>query len=178
MRPFALPLDWPDLQTFYGAPSGQKTLSAESSFLAKKLVAANDEYAQHTEMRTRSCGGLRGPTLVPRFPYSIQSRPTGVQRPFPITTARCKSSKIRTPFSGPPRNSPQENVTISSPEPQSKNTRISYPSPVPKSRLAEEPLISLEQTRPFPEQDLSSTRPAPLETPEAPQPQDHNGAVP
>jgi hypothetical protein len=129
-------------------------------------------------MRIRSPGGLRGPVFVPLSPYSIQSRPTGSLRPFSITTARCKSSKIRTPFSGPRHNSSQEDVTISSPEPRSKNTRVSYPSPVRNSCLAEEPLISLEQTRPFPEQDLSSTRPAPLETPEAPQPHNHNGSIP
>jgi hypothetical protein len=129
-------------------------------------------------MRIRSPGGLRSPAFVPLSPYSIQSRSTGSLRPFSITTSRCKSSKIRTPFSGPRRNSPQEDVTISSLEPRSKNTRVPYPSPVRGSCLAEEPLISFERTRPFPEQDLSSTRPAPLETPEAPQPLDHNESVP
>lgn len=162
---------------FYGAPSGKKMLSAESSS-SKKARCSYDEHAQYIEMRIRSPRGLRGPSFVPHSPYSVQSRPTWSLRPFSITTARCKSSKIHTPFSGPRRDSPQENVTASSPEPRPKNTRVSYPSPVRNSCLAEEPLISLEPTRPFPEQDLSSTRPAPLETPEAPQPHDHGGAVP
>jgi len=129
-------------------------------------------------MRIRSPRGLRGPSFVPHSSYSVQSRPIRSLRSFSITTARYKSSKIRTPFSGPRSDSPQENVTISSPEPQSKYTRVPYSSPVRNSCLAEEPLISLEPTRPFPEQDLSSTRPVPLETPEAPQPHDHGGAVP
>jgi hypothetical protein len=129
-------------------------------------------------MRIRSPRGLRGPSFVPHSPYGVQSRPTWPLRPFSITTARCKSSKIRTPFSGPRRDSPQENVTISSSEPRSQNTRASSLSPIRNSCLAEEPLIGLEPTRPFPERDLSSTRPAPLETPEAPQPHGHDGAIP
>jgi hypothetical protein len=129
-------------------------------------------------MRIRRPGGLCGPNFVPISPYSIQSRLTGPLRPFSVTRASCKSSKIRTAFSGPQRNPPQEDVRMSSPKPRSTRTGASYPSPVRNSCFAEEPLISLEQTRPFPEQDLSSTRPAPLETPEAPQPHDHNGAVP
>jgi hypothetical protein len=129
-------------------------------------------------MRISSPRGLRGPSFAPHSPYCVQSRPTWPLRPFSITTARCKSSKIRTPFSGPRRDSPQEDVTTSSPEPRSKNTRVSSLSPIRNSCLAEEPLISLELTRPFPARDLSSTRPAILETPETPQPHGHDGAIP
>lgn len=174
--PFATPLDWPDLQTST-APKAAKRRYPRKGDLTKTRCSY-DEYAQYIEMRIRSPGGLRGPVFVPLSPYGVQSRPTGSLRPFSITTAKCKSSKIRTPFSGPRRNSPQEDVTISSPKPRSKNTRVSHPSLVPNSCLAEESLISFEQTRPFPEQDLSSTRPAPLESPEAPQSHDHNGSVP
>ena len=42
----------------------------------------------------------------------------------------------------------------------------------------EGPLISLDQIHPLPNQDLSSTRPAVLRTPEAPQRHEHGGIVP
>jgi hypothetical protein len=178
MSPFCYAVGTGQISKTSTAPQAAKWCYPRKSSSSKNARCSYDEHTQYTEMRIRSPRGLRGPSFVPYSPYSVESRPTWSLRPFSITTARCKSSKIHTPFSGPQRDSPQENVTISSPEPRSKNTRVSYLSPIRNSCLAEEPLISLESTRPFPERDLSSTRPAPLETPEAPQPHSHDGAVP
>jgi len=50
--------------------------------------------------------------------------------------------------------------------------------PAEPDEKAHEPTISFAETRPFPDRDLSSTRPATLQTPKAPKSQDHGGVVP
>jgi hypothetical protein len=131
-------------------------------------------------MSIRSTIGLRASNVLPHSLHLVTSLPTRSLRPFSITIARCKSPKIRTRFSGPQSGSPEETVTFTSSKQLAEKRTVSYPQPpiAQDSSISGETVISFAETRPFPHQDLSSTRPAALKTPEAPKPQDHNGAVP
>lgn len=139
-----------------------------------------DQYASNIEMSINGSVGLRATITLLRSPNFAASRPPHSLRPFSIIAARCKSPKIRTRFSGPQPDSSKDPVTSTSPKQVTKETRVSYlPSPntlVPSGSGETE--ISFAETRPFPDQDLASTRPAALQTPEAPKPQDHDGSIP
>jgi hypothetical protein len=131
-------------------------------------------------MSVRGSVGLHASNVLLRSPYPVAFRLTHSLRPFSITTAKSKSPKIRTRFSGPQPNSAQETVTFTPTNQPAKKTRVSNPQPLgtQDSSVSDETGISFAETRPFPDQDLSSTRPVALQIPEAPKPQDHGGVIP
>lgn len=131
-------------------------------------------------MSTRDFVGLRASIVLFRSLYLDAPRSTCSLRPFSVTVARCESKKIRTRFSGPQTHSPKETVALTSSKQLPKKSEISLLQPLitRNPSASEERAISFAETRPFPEQDLSSTRPPALETPKAPEPRDHDGNIP
>jgi hypothetical protein len=136
-------------------------------------------------MRTRGSTGLNASILIlSKSPSLVAFRPKHSLRPFSKSAARRKSPKIRTRFSGPQPTSARDTVALAPVNEQVKKLRVSNPSPlrtqVPavQDEKADEKAISFAETRPFPDQDLSSTRPARLQTPKVPTRWDHGGVVP
>ena len=130
-------------------------------------------------MSYRISVGLRASRFTRRSFVPVTFRPPHLLRPFSITFANDNSQKVRTRFSGPQPGSPKDSLTETSARPLAKNTKASSASPVTRELSStEEPIVSLEETRPFPDQDLSTTRPAPLTTPEPPQRHEYDGPIP
>ena len=131
-------------------------------------------------MRTRGSVGLRASISLICFPRLVAFRPTHSLRPFSIRTARYAPPKIQTRFSGPQPKSAPEAETLTSATQPAKKLNVLYQQPLRTDNPSalDERAISFAEVRPFPDQDLSSTRPAPLQTPEAPKPEDHGGVIP
>ena len=131
-------------------------------------------------MRNRISFGFRTSDILRRSFLQTKAHPSRSFRPFSSTFAREKSPKLTTRFSGPQPDLPKEALTYQSLKELNEGVGdLAIKNPVtPYTSLPEGSLISFEQIHPFPNQDLSSTRPAPLQTPAAPLPEEHGGVVP
>jgi hypothetical protein len=163
-------LRWPKRQLALPASNAQQT----------NFVSAMNKRVSDTAMSTRGSAGLNASILIlTKSPSLVTFRPKHSLRPFSKSAARRKSSKIRTRFSGPQPKSARDTVALAPVNEQVQKLRVSNPSPLRTQvpAISDEKAISFAETHPFPDQDLSSTRPARLQTPKVPTPWDHGGVA-